>query len=99
MVLPKAFVQQNQLARAIAEVEVLLSPNVARIRYELGDDWTGDPAVFFRIILSDDASREDQLWSVTNEVSRVIEEQVEPLEQWGVLPYSKFSQPVGTGPA
>jgi len=42
------------------------------------------------VVLSDAASRRDQLLSVTNGVSNAIVQQVEPLEQCGVLPYFKF---------
>jgi len=56
----------------------------------LGNDWSGEPAVFFMIILADAASRRDQLLKVTNRVSTLIVQQVQPLEQWGVLPYFDF---------
>jgi hypothetical protein len=52
----KAFVQQAQFASAVSEVEQMLLPEVVRIRYTLGNDWTGEPAVFFKIVLTDAAS-------------------------------------------
>ncbi len=90
VIVPRAFVQQDQFACAVKKVEEMLSPRVSRVRYTLGEDWTGEPAVFFKIILSDEASRQDQLRSVTNEVSTIIDQGIEPLEQWGVLPYFNF---------
>ena len=30
-----------------------LAPDVVRIRFKLGYDWSDDPAIYFRIILSD----------------------------------------------
>ncbi|HXB72365.1 MAG TPA: hypothetical protein VNY05_29270 [Candidatus Acidoferrales bacterium] len=65
-------------------------PNVVGIIPTLDNDWMGQPAVFFMVILSDAASRRDQLLKVTNHVSSVIVQQVQPLEQWGVLPYFNF---------
>lgn len=59
---------------------------VVRVRYNFGDDSTGEPAVFFGILLSDSASRRDQLRNVANQVETAIYRRVEPLEQWGVLP-------------
>ena len=56
----------------------------------LGNDWIGELAVFFMIILADAASRRDQLLSITNQVSQAIVEEVRPWEQWGVLPYFNF---------
>ena len=90
MIIPRAFAQQGQFSAAVAETEQRLSPHVVRIRYTLGQDWSGDPAVFFRIILSDADSRRDQLLDATNKVSAAIVRHIEPLEQWGVLPYFSF---------
>lgn len=42
---------------AISEVVAELSPDVVRIRFNCGEDWTGDPCVYFRILLSDEAAR------------------------------------------
>jgi len=90
VVVPKAFAQQGQFAAAVAEVEQQLQPRVVRIRYTLGEDWTGDPAVFFRITLPDDAPRTDHLFGTADGISTAIEQRIEPLEQWGVLPYFRF---------
>jgi hypothetical protein len=91
VIVPRALVQQSQFESAVSEVEKTFRPQVVRVRYDLGDDSTGEPAVFFRILLSDDAaSRRDQLWDVTNRVSTEIVQRIEPLEQWGVLPYFSF---------
>lgn len=56
----------------------------------LGDDWSGEPAVFFMVILADAATRRDQLGRISNQVSEAIVQQVQPLEEWGVLPYFNF---------
>ena len=42
------------------------------------------------VILTDAASRRERLLDVSNKVSQTIEQQVQPLEQWGVLPYFNF---------
>ena len=90
VIIPRAFSQERQFASAVAEVEKMLYPQVLRIRYSLDDDWMGEPAVFFRILLSEAASRRDQLLTATKQASRALEEQIEPLEQWGVVPYFNF---------
>src|SRR5579859_5087593 len=41
-----------------------LAPGVVRIRFNEGEDWSGHPALYFRVVLSDEASRTDHL-SVT----------------------------------
>jgi hypothetical protein len=65
-------------------------PNVQRIRYTLEDDWAGEPAVFFKIVLSDAASSRDQLRNITEQVSRALVDQIEPPEKWDVLPYFNY---------
>jgi hypothetical protein len=90
VIVPKAYSEQSQFAAAVAALEDQLHPNVVRIRHTLGNDWSGEPAVFFRIILSDSASARDQLLNVTNRVSAAIVQQIEQLEQWDVLPYFNF---------
>jgi len=42
------------------------------------------------VILADSASRRDKLLKITNQVEEAIVQQVQPLEQWGVLPYFNF---------
>jgi hypothetical protein len=90
VVVPRAFAQQDQFSAAVAEVERQLQPRVVRIRYTLGNDWTGDPAVFFRITLPDEATERDRLLSTANDVSSTLVRRVEPLEEWGVLPYFSY---------
>ncbi len=90
MYVPTAFVQQARFEEAVARVAQRLAPAVVSIIPTLGNDWSGEPAAFFMVILSDAASRRDQLLNVSNHVSQAVVEQVQPLEQWGVLPYFNF---------
>jgi hypothetical protein len=90
VILPRALVNETQFESAVSEVERMLRPEVVRVRYELGDDSTGEPSVFFRILLSDPASRREQLGYVASRISTEIVRRIEPLEQWGVLPYFTF---------
>jgi hypothetical protein len=43
--------QVDQIARTLA-------PDVVRIRLNVWHDWSGDPAIYFRSVLSDEAARE-----------------------------------------
>jgi hypothetical protein len=90
MCFPRAFVRQSQFKAAIARAAQRLAPDVVSIIPTLGDDWSGERAVFFMVILSDAASRPEQLLNVTNQVSNTIVNELEPLEEWGVLPYFNF---------
>jgi len=86
----RAFAQRAQLDEAINQLRPALGPDVVRLRYTLENDWTGDPAIFFRVLLSDSASRRDQLLSSTRQIEDMIVESLQPLEQWGVLPYFSY---------
>jgi hypothetical protein len=55
----------------------------------LGTDWNGESAVFFEIVLADGIPRA-QLLPITRQISQSIVQQVQPLEEWGVLPYFNF---------
>ena len=44
------------LEHNIASVERMLAPDVVRIRYSVGVDWVGEPAIHLRVLLSDEAS-------------------------------------------
>ncbi|HYL38705.1 MAG TPA: hypothetical protein VEV17_22500 [Bryobacteraceae bacterium] len=90
MYLPKAFAQQAQFQAAVARAARSLAPQVVSIIPTLGDDWMGEPSVFFMVILADSAARRDRLSKVTNQVSETVVQQVQPLEKWGVLPYFNF---------
>ena len=91
MHVPPAHVHQAQFMAAIARAAQSLAPDVVDIITALGNDWTGEPAVFFTVILSDAAaSKHDQLLNVANRASSFIVRHVEPLEKWGVLPYFTY---------
>ena len=87
----------NSIRRSTALARPL-GRDVVRLRYTLGEDWTGDPSIFFNIVLTDPASRPDQLRSATNQVTQAIEEALEPDAQWGVHPYYSFRS-ASRGPA
>jgi hypothetical protein len=91
MYVPRAHAQQAQLMAAIARAARTLGPDVVDVIPALGNDWTGEPAVFFTVVLSDAAaSKRDQLLNVAHRVSSFIVQHVEPLEKWGVLPYFTY---------
>lgn len=90
MYVPKAFAQQAQFQTAVNRVVQQLRPQVVDVTLTLGNDWSGTPAVFFMIILSNLASQREQLLRITNGISTAIVQAVQPLEQWGVLPYFSF---------
>jgi hypothetical protein len=57
MYLPTTVAKKAEIDAAIQRVRQSIGPDVVRIRYELGEDWTGQSAIFFRVVLTDDAAR------------------------------------------
>ena len=90
MNIARAFAQQAQLDEAVNDLKPALDSDVVTLRYTLGQDWSGEPAIFFRVVLSDRASCRDQLRSATNQIENAIMQRLQPLEEWGVLPYFSF---------
>jgi hypothetical protein len=73
-------VDEAKIAAAVTRAEKALRPDVVRIRYVFTEDWTGDPAVEFNIVLSEDASREERLGEIAHQVTEKVREQVDTYE-------------------
>ena len=54
---PIAVLKEPQIQSVGDQVLTELADDVVLIRYDIGLDWTGDRAIFFRILLKDKASR------------------------------------------
>lgn len=87
---PKSIVTEEQLAEAVDRAVQRLSPDVIRIRYNFGTDTTGDEAIFFRIVLSADASQRSRLREVGKRVEKVLYEETRPHDNWGLFPYYSY---------
>jgi len=86
---PTGSVQKTQLDTVIAKAIRKLGKETVRVNYSLGTDSTGEPSIFFRIVLTDAASREDRLAEVTSRISTILDE-IRPQENWGLLSYFSF---------
>ena len=82
--------QSEKLVAAIASLELHLRPDVVRIRHTVGEDSSGQPAIFFRVLLSDRASRPDRLRQVTRKVRNLVYQDIDPVNSWGLVPYLRF---------
>ena len=88
MYVPSAVTKQAEIHSAIRAVERTLAPDVVRIRYDIGEDWTGQWAIFFRIVLTDDAARK-RLRELANKVVWELARQLD-FPEMGVFPYHNF---------
>ncbi len=88
MYLPSAVTKHSEIQAAIDAVERSLAPDVAHIRYEIGEDWSGQWAIFFRVVLSDDAAKR-RLRDVATKVVWGLARQLD-FPSMGVFPYHNF---------
>lgn len=86
--MPAVITMNPQINAAIREVVNLLAPDLVYIRYEIGKDWSGDWAIFFRALLSDDASK-NRLRDVASQVECRLAERLD-FPAMGVFPYYNF---------
>jgi hypothetical protein len=66
-------VNQAELAQSVdAAIRSLNPEELAHVAYSIRNDSTDDPAIFFRIVLTDAASREDRLGMLPSVLIRSI---------------------------
>ena len=49
-------------------------PDVVRIRFRLGEDWTGDPAIFFDLVVTDDSVKTRRYFELTREIRNRLQD-------------------------
>ena len=73
----------------VDEIAADLAPDVVRIRSKVAPDWSEHPAIYFRVVLSDNASRGDRLADVTGRVSARLFDEL-GLALLEHIPYFRF---------
>ena len=89
MIVPTELAKEPQIDAAVTEVVSQLSPSVRRIRYDIEQDWTGQWAIFFRVLLSDDASKPGNLRQIVPRIIWTMSERLN-LPDLGMFPYFNF---------
>lgn len=85
----RGLVRQERITQGLENATNALAPDVVRIRYDLTEDWTGNDAVFFRVLLKDSASRRPGLRDVARRVIAKVSSEVQPSEL-GLEAYFNF---------
>lgn len=88
-IVQRAYVDESQVEALVREAEKLLAPDVIRIRHSFGEDWSGDPAIYFRVVLRDEAAVREKLLAITTKAKNTVRSQVNP-DKLGVLSYFNF---------
>lgn len=80
---------EQEIESVVKRLEESLRPDVVSIRYSFGEDWYGKPSVFFRVLLSDDASKPRRLGKVSRKVRDKLFWEV-PSDEFGLHSYTNF---------
>lgn len=88
MLVPAAVSKHSEIQAAINAVECSLAPDVVRIRYDIAEDWSGQWAIVFRIVLTDEAAKY-RLREVGNKVFWGLAEKLD-FPSMGVFAYHDF---------
>jgi len=87
-IISTAFVNQTEINSGIDRVKSKFAGEIEQIRYSLGEDWNGSDSIFFRVVLSDEVSR-NSLRSASFTVQMHLIHEVEP-EKYGLQSYFNF---------
>jgi hypothetical protein len=64
--------QLKDFAHKVDEVAKKFPAEVVRIRHSFSRDWDGDPAIYFRIVLTDEARRRLPLSQLTGRIKDAL---------------------------
>jgi hypothetical protein len=89
-----------QLARGISNAAELLRKlnalnntgikGVLKWRHSFSEDWSGDPAIFFWVTLTDEASGKESLPAVTSAFRKLFTDRIDFRNDWDLIPYFTF---------
>ena len=88
--IPSGYINQEKLAEEIERVKNRLGPEVVRVRHSIGENHSGEPSIHFRIVLTDSASKEENLGEVIGHIRAILYDELRPYENWGLSLYSSF---------
>jgi|HubBroStandDraft_6_1064221.scaffolds.fasta_scaffold597542_1 hypothetical protein len=89
MFVPTEVRKDPQINAAIRTVLAEESPWVRYIRYSIAQDWTGEWAVFFRVVLSDEVISRTRRLEITRRLSSRIRDEID-LPNLGIMPHFNF---------
>jgi hypothetical protein len=64
--------QLKDFAQRVDEVAKKFPEEVVRIRHSFSHDWDGDPAIYFRILVTDEARRTIPLGELTRKIENAL---------------------------
>lgn len=86
----RGLAQAAELQQKLNGITPQPSPGVVKWRYTFGNDWTGDPAIFFWVTLTDEASEKDNLSKSTEAFRNELGRRIDFQNDWDLIPYFSF---------
>lgn len=65
-------------------------PEVVDVGYSMRENWMGDPSLFFRVVLADEATGEDTIADTARRIETALIDELLPIENWGLFPYFNY---------
>ena len=62
---------------AVRRGEAVFAPDVVRIKYYFSEDWLGEPSVYFRVLIRDEAGQLERLKSLSWPVRKALIDEVQ----------------------
>jgi hypothetical protein len=88
--LARGIAQAGELVKKLKFVQRFMPPEVVNWDYTFDTDWSGEPAIFFGVVLTDAASDPQTLGKITTAFANAITQNVDPLNEWDLIPYYSF---------
>ena len=89
-IIPSGFVHQGQLDAEIKSAVQKLGQEALHVAYRVREDSTGEPSIFFRIVIADSATKEEIIAAITRRIATTLIGRLQPIENWGLHPYFNF---------
>jgi hypothetical protein len=89
-ILPRGITQLAELIKEFNKLRHKSIPGVVKWHYTLENDWSGDPGIFFWVVLTDDASKPEKLRTTKAAFMNLINKKVDLRGVWGLIPYFNF---------
>lgn len=88
--LAKGVAQAGELIKRLDELNSVRIPGVVKWRYTLENDWSGDPAIFFWVTLTDKATKPANFQRTKAAFIDTIKNHADLIGDWGLLSYFSF---------
>jgi hypothetical protein len=83
--------QKETFRQKVDEVAKKFPAEVVRIRHSFSHDWDGDPAIYFRIVVTDAARREYRLSELTERIGNVLVKDLALYQEYSeYIPYFSY---------